>query len=330
MKALVRYVWVGLSLSLLVMMTTYCGNLNQQNRSYRCGEGYEYTATGCVPQEIYCDPACTSDEICRKEGDTTKCVARVPLETNQQPIECTIACNPGEVCQEGRCVSVPCNPACKAGYICSRGECVLREECNPPCPQFGFVCVEGACEKICVPACDAKAGMQCIQGVCEKICNPACNAGSFCRGGSCVKLQDADGDKYPVDRDCDDNDKEVNPGGVEICDEKDNDCDGKVDNIEPKTCYTGPSNSLGRGDCRTGTTVCDGKKQICKGEIAPQTETCNNKDDDCDGSVDESCPGGTCQNGKCSSGNPEPTPEPTPEPAPEPSPEPVTDGGTTE
>ena len=47
---------------------------------------------------------------------------------------------------------------------------------------------------------------------------------------------DADGDGYtPADGDCDDSDPGVNPGMVEYCDDKDNDCDGQLDE-EPQDC----------------------------------------------------------------------------------------------
>ena len=40
---------------------------------------------------------------------------------------------------------------------------------------------------------------------------------------------DADGDGVRVENDCDDNDASVYPGAAEPCDERDNDCDGSVD-----------------------------------------------------------------------------------------------------
>jgi hypothetical protein len=41
--------------------------------------------------------------------------------------------------------------------------------------------------------------------------------------------QDADGDGYtPADGDCDDNNANVYPGAVDVCDELDNDCDGEM------------------------------------------------------------------------------------------------------
>ena len=41
---------------------------------------------------------------------------------------------------------------------------------------------------------------------------------------------DADGDGWPADQDCDDADPNVNPGVVDKCDGRDEDCDGAIDN----------------------------------------------------------------------------------------------------
>ncbi|MFO7962810.1 MAG: MopE-related protein [Desulfobacterales bacterium] len=116
---------------------------------------------------------------------------------------------------------------------------------------------------------------------------------------------DADGDGYyaeatgcwPVD--CDDTDAAINPGAVEVCDGKDNDCDGEVDegvqNIYYQDAdgdgYGDPMNSI--QDCSapsgyvTDNTDCDdtdasvnpGAAEVCDDGI----------DNDCDGEVDEGC-----------------------------------------
>jgi MYXO-CTERM domain-containing protein len=69
----------------------------------------------------------------------------------------------------------------------------------------------------------------------------------------------------------------------ETCDDKDNDCNGVVDNIP----------SLG-GDCKApggcaGTLECDSVVQqlVCKPKGAAAVEVCNGVDDDCDGKTDE-------------------------------------------
>jgi len=43
------------------------------------------------------------------------------------------------------------------------------------------------------------------------------------------ELSDADGDGYPFEDDCNDENTEVHPGASERCDEADEDCDGRVD-----------------------------------------------------------------------------------------------------
>ena len=45
--------------------------------------------------------------------------------------------------------------------------------------------------------------------------------------------QDADGDGYSIENDCNDNNAEISPDAEEICDGQDNDCDGLVDDDDP-------------------------------------------------------------------------------------------------
>jgi hypothetical protein len=78
----------------------------------------------------------------------------------------------------------------------------------------------------------------------------------------------------------------------EVCDGKDNDCDGTPDNGDPgggKSCTTNLP-----GVCAVGTTKCDGGKIVCNPNVQPgmNAETCNGMDDNCDGQVDENDPGG--------------------------------------
>jgi len=85
------------------------------------------------------------------------------------------------------------------------------------------------------------------------------------------------------------------PGGgcacvpsAEVCDGRDNDCDGRVDEGLSRSCYTGPAGTQGRGVCRAGTQACSaGRWGACGGQVLPRAESCNRADDDCDGRVDD-------------------------------------------
>ena len=90
----------------------------------------------------------------------------------------------------------------------------------------------------------------------------------------------------------------------EICNLKDDDCDGQIDNNKggglsslSKPCYTGKTGCTFDNDankyicqnaCQAGTRACkNGVWEECKGEVTPKAEVCNGKDDDCNGKVDD-------------------------------------------
>jgi hypothetical protein len=148
--------------------------------------------------------------------------------------------------------------------------------------------------------------------------------------GNCF---DNDGDGYPgtgdcsavppSELDCNDNDPSVHPGAVEVCNGKDDDCDGRVDNVRgtpnPLTlsCYGGPAATRGVGACKDGLQTCANTAWgACLGAVLPSPEVCNGVDDDCDGHVDnvlgtttplsQSCyggPAGTAGVGVCTAGS---------------------------
>ena len=77
------------------------------------------------------------------------------------------------------------------------------------------------------------------------------------------------------------------PTGDEVCDDQDNDCDGLVDEGLLPQVDEPCDNQL--GECVGGVKRCvDGALTCSK---PPRPEECNNKDDDCDGVIDNGDPG---------------------------------------
>jgi hypothetical protein len=84
---------------------------------------------------------------------------------------------------------------------------------------------------------------------------------------------------------------------AEICDNLDNNCDGKVDDGCPclegheQPCYGGSRKTRNVGPCKNGKQICTGGAwSECTGDVQPTIEIANNSDDDCDGLVDEGAP----------------------------------------
>lgn len=79
---------------------------------------------------------------------------------------------------------------------------------------------------------------------------------------------------------------------TELCDGIDNDGDDAVDEDWPAL---GETCGEGRGECVQGRYVCaeNGRGVVCDGAIGPTDETCDGKDNDCDGIADNG-PDETC------------------------------------
>ncbi len=126
-----------------------------------------------------------------------------------------------------------------------------------------------------------------------------------------------------INDDCDDSDPEVFTGQFEICDDKDNNCNGEADEVkeyapwykdqdgdgygDPESepvlsCLRVPGRVLSQNDCDdvsksvnpNATELCDGIDNDCNGKADYRLSGINNfEDDDGDGIPDADCDGGT-------------------------------------
>ena len=99
------------------------------------------------------------------------------------------------------------------------------------------------------------------------------------QGNSCD--DDDDNDSSPDTEDCAPFDTEVNPNLPEVCDGKDNDCNGPADDgLGTVEC--------GLGECGHAVAFCvGGQVQECDPMEGAQQEACDGLDNNCDGDVDE-------------------------------------------
>jgi hypothetical protein len=95
--------------------------------------------------------------------------------------------------------------------------------------------------------------------------------------------------------DCNDNDSKTYPNAPELCDGKDNNCDGLVDNGGGCPCLPGVAcgpmfngQPVQNAFCAPGVQACNNSIPYCVGAKWGMTEICDGVDNNCDGATDNS------------------------------------------
>ncbi len=235
----------------------------------------------------------------------------------------------------GGSVSTGCMTAadCNDGFSCTIDVCtdgLCSHSAGPnagttACPAGSFCEVHTGC----VPGAVCATTDQCVQKLGDDVCKThiVCDAAtSICT----YQILDKDSDGHPPvvckGDDCDDSDATKFPGNIEVCNSKDDDCDGTIDVgatcpgsgvCTNGTCSCAPENMCGEvcadktsdpnncGMCgnkcpSTATCVgsqckCAGNATACDGQCVDTTTDSNH----CGNCTTPCAPGSTCQGGVC-------------------------------
>ncbi|TNE48665.1 MAG: LamG domain-containing protein [Deltaproteobacteria bacterium] len=288
------------------------GCLVEDTQTTDCPAGQICSTGQCIPYKCPPAPCQLNKTRCFDDDNFQKCVrdskgcpvwgAKTKCATNQKcrnsTNTCTL-CEPGDkaacytgdaktrgkgICKDG---VRTCNTNGTAYSACTGEVKPKKEECNgvdDDCngtPDEGCDCINGK-TRSCYTG---KTGCKALSNGnynCTGTCSPGVQTCTLGKWGACKG--------------------EVQPVTKEACDGKDDNCDGTPDDGCQCTPKDTQACGTDEGECKKGTQTCDnsGKWGACQGEIKAKAETCNGKDDNCDGKVDETFQGlgDTCKVGK--------------------------------
>ncbi len=243
----------------------------------------------CFPRPEVCNGL---DDDCNGLIDDGFDFANDLLNCGRCGVTCAFA-HGASACSAGRCRLA----ACEAGFVDL--DLLPQNGCECQVTNGGVEVCDGK-DNDCNGQIDEAFDLQTSLvhcGMCGRECKfdhatPLCQSGQ-CRMGACDPgFVDLDGSptsgcEYVCTR---------SNGGVEICDGKDNDCNGQIDETDARIgmrCF--PEGMQGcdvaagqcRGGCGFGTWSCRPGGLACNNAVLPRTELCDGLDNNCDGAIDE-------------------------------------------
>ncbi len=224
-----------------------------------CGPGMVCTGPegqGMCTRQCEADAGCPCEFVCQ-QGMCRKCRSLgEPCDVNRVCCDGTMCGGQGLCCMPRDKSGCETNADCCGSDRCVAGTSVACKSTGKPCGSDNECCAGQCMEGLCTPACPSgNCELEGLQG--------PCRWGKWeCRPGKepkCVQAVFAE---------------------AEVCDSKDNDCNGKLDDIAEQACENGQVMGV---SCQPGFRV-PGKMKCVGGQakcVARACDTSNPNDTDC-------------------------------------------------